>query len=187
MRRLLAYLVSFGLIIISQQSLAAEKTLTIVHSNDLHSHFLGAPSNIAYSPSITGNDDTLGGFARIAAVIKTVKQSRKNSVLVFDAGDGDDPDLAWARRHPDEPNSLQFAFKTDLTGPTGYMWSAWADAGLRAPDYMDYNDHFTAEIAGSPYPGSPLYPLKAVYLVDSTCRSYYGFTPSGDEPGLCSP
>ena len=60
MRRLLAYLVSFGLIIISQPSLAAEKTLTIVHSNDLHSHFLGAPSNIAYSPSITGNDDTLG-------------------------------------------------------------------------------------------------------------------------------
>jgi len=87
MRRLLAYLVSFGLIIISQQSLAAEKTLTIVHSNDLHSHFLGAPSNIAYSPFKTGNDDTLGGFARIASVIKAVKQSRKNSVLVFDAGD----------------------------------------------------------------------------------------------------
>ncbi len=106
-------------------------------------------------------------------------------VLVFDAGDGDDPDLAWVRRHPDEPNSLQLAFKADLIGPTGYMWSAWADAGLRAPDYMDYNDRFTAETAGSPYPGSPLYPLKAVYLVDSTCRSYYGFTPSGDEPGLC--
>ena len=106
-------------------------------------------------------------------------------VLVFDAGDGDDPDLAWVRRHPDEPNSLQLAFKADLIGPTGYMWSAWADAGLRAPDYMDYNDRFTAEAAGSPYPGSPLYPLKAVYLVDSTCRSYYGFTPSGDEPGLC--
>ena len=105
--------------------------------------------------------------------------------LVFDAGDGDDPDLAWARRHPDEPNSLQLAFKADLVGPSGYMWSAWADGGLRAPDYMDYNDHFTAEIAGSPYPGSPLYPLKAVYLVDSTCRSYYGFIPAGDEPGLC--
>ena len=87
MRRLLACLVSFGLIIISQQSLAAEKTLTIVHSNDLHSHFLGAPSNMAYSPFITGNDDTLGGFARIATVIKTVKQNRKNSVLVLDAGD----------------------------------------------------------------------------------------------------
>ena len=86
MRRLLAYLVLLGVILISQQSLATEKTLTIVHSNDLHSHFLGAPSNIAYSPSITGDDDTLGGFARIASVIKAVKQSRKNPVLVFDAG-----------------------------------------------------------------------------------------------------
>ncbi len=107
-------------------------------------------------------------------------------VMIFDAGDGNDPDLAWARRHPDESNSLQFALKYSLTGFTGFMWSAWADAGLRAPDYMDYNDRFSAEIAGSPYPGSPLYPIKAVYLVDSTCRSYYGFTPSGDEPGLCN-
>ncbi|NNK84728.1 MAG: bifunctional metallophosphatase/5'-nucleotidase, partial [Desulfobacterales bacterium] len=87
MRRLLVYLVSIWFILISQPSLAAEKTLTIVHSNDLHSHFLGAPSNTAYSPSVTGDDDTLGGFARIATVIKAVKQSRKNSVLVFDSGD----------------------------------------------------------------------------------------------------
>lgn len=108
-------------------------------------------------------------------------------VLVFDAGDGYDPDLAWVRRNPDEPNSLQIAFKYELTGPTGFMWSAWADEGLRAPDYFDYNDRFTAEIAGSPYPGSPLYPIKALYLVDSTCRSYFGFTPSGNEPGLCPP
>lgn len=108
-------------------------------------------------------------------------------VLVFDAGAGDDPDLAWVRRHPDEPNSLQFAFKYDLIGPTGFMWSAWADEGLRAPDYFDYNDRFTAERAGSPYPGSPLYPIKALDLVDNTCRSYYGFTPSGNELGLCPP
>jgi len=106
-------------------------------------------------------------------------------VLVFDAGDGDDPDLAWVRRHPDETNSLQLAFKFDLIGPAGFLWSAWADGGLRAPGYFDYNDRFGSEIAGSPYPGSPLYPIKALYLVDSTCRSSYGFTPSGNEPGLC--
>jgi len=133
--------------------------------------------------------DTNGDVGGIFPMLMDAPDPELNGyeVLVFDAGHGDDPDLAWTRRHPDEPNSLQFAFKTDLTGPTGYMWSAWADEGLRAPDYMDYNDHFTAETAGSPYPGSPLYPLKAVYLVDSTCRSYYGFTPSGDEPGLCPP
>ena len=87
MKRLLAFLVPFLLIMISQQIIAAEKTITIVHSNDLHSHFLGAPPNIAYTPFITGDDETLGGLARIATVIKTVKQNRKNPVLILDAGD----------------------------------------------------------------------------------------------------
>ena len=87
MRRLLTFLAPFLLIMISQQIIAAEKTITIVHSNDLHSHFLGAPPNIAYTPFITGDDETIGGFARIATVIKAVKQNRKNQVLVLDAGD----------------------------------------------------------------------------------------------------
>ncbi len=87
MKRLLTFLASFLLIMISQQIVAAEKTLTIIHSNDLHSHFLGAPPNIAYTPFITGDDETIGGLARIATVIKTVKENRKNPVLVLDAGD----------------------------------------------------------------------------------------------------
>ena len=66
---------------------AGEKKLTIVHSNDLHSHFLGAAPNIDYTPGITGDDDTLGGWARIATIIKEVKSSRSNPVLVLDAGD----------------------------------------------------------------------------------------------------
>jgi hypothetical protein len=106
-------------------------------------------------------------------------------VLIFDQGDGDDPDLAWVRRHPDESNIIQIAIKYYLTGPSGYMWSVWADDGLKAPDYFDYSDRFTAESAGNPYPGSPLYPIKGLELVDSTCRSWYGFTPTGNEPGLC--
>ncbi|TFG49393.1 MAG: hypothetical protein E4H33_02350 [Anaerolineales bacterium] len=106
-------------------------------------------------------------------------------VLLFDSGEGEDPDLVWVRRNPDELNSLQIAYKNDLIGMTGYLWSAWADDGLKAPDYRDYNDRFTEESAGSPYPGSPLYPIKSVYLVDTTCRSYFGFTPTGNEPGLC--
>ena len=66
---------------------AAAKSLTIIHSNDMHSHFLDAPPNIDYTPSITGDDRTGGGWARIAAVIKQVKQERSNPVLVVDAGD----------------------------------------------------------------------------------------------------
>lgn len=106
-------------------------------------------------------------------------------VLLFDSGEGEDPDLIWVRRNPDNDTSIQIAYKAELIGPTGFMWSAWADDGLQALDHRDYNDRFTEEDAGSPYPGSPLYPIKAIYLYDTTCRSFYGFTPTGNEPGLC--
>jgi hypothetical protein len=106
-------------------------------------------------------------------------------VLIYDAGRGEAPDLAWARRNPDEMNSIQFAFKQSLVGEGGYMWGIWSDEGLKAVDYYDYNDRFSKESAGSPYPGSPLYPIRALFLVDSTCRSYFGFQPTGNEPGLC--
>jgi len=106
-------------------------------------------------------------------------------VLIYDAGQGDAPDLAWSRRNPEELNSLQIAFKQSITGDGGYMWSVWSDEGLKAPAYFDYNDRYTEELAGSPYLGSPLYPIKAIFLVDSTCRSYFGFQPSFKEPGIC--
>ncbi len=105
--------------------------------------------------------------------------------LLFDSGEGDDPDLVWVRRNPEAENSIQIAYKNELIGMTGYLWSAFADDGLKAVDYRDYNDRYTEESAGSPYPDSPLYPIKSVYLIDTTCRSYFGFTPTGNETGLC--
>lgn len=105
--------------------------------------------------------------------------------LVFDSGEGTDPDLAWVRRNPEQPNSLQIAYKTELTNNLGFMFSAWADDSYQDLSLRDYHDHFSEESAGSPYPGSPLYPIKRVFSFDSTCRSYYGFTPKGTEPGLC--
>jgi 5'-nucleotidase len=75
------------LVVEAYSSAAAAKSLTIIHSNDMHSHLLGAPPNIDYTPSITGDDRTSGGWARIAAVINQVKIERSNPVLVVDAGD----------------------------------------------------------------------------------------------------
>lgn len=114
-------------------------------------------------------DDTLNGY----------------ETLIFDGGEGEDPDLVWVRRNPDDTRSLQIAYKNSLIGYTGYMWSAWADDGLNDPGFRDYHDRISEEAAGSPYPGSPLYPIKRIYSFDSTCRSYFGFTPTGNEPGLC--
>jgi 5'-nucleotidase len=65
----------------------AEKALTIVHTNDLHSHLLGHSPNRDYTPDRLGDDETLGGWARVATVIKLEKLSRTNPVLVLDAGD----------------------------------------------------------------------------------------------------
>lgn len=67
--------------------LAGESVLTILHTNDLHSHLLGFPPNIDYTPEPTGDDKTIGGWARIAAVIKNIREERENPVLVLDAGD----------------------------------------------------------------------------------------------------
>ncbi|MBU2646972.1 bifunctional metallophosphatase/5'-nucleotidase [bacterium] len=76
------------LVIAHSSCLYAEgKRLTILHTNDLHSHFLGFSPNGDYSPQITENDTTIGGWARIASVIQSVKEKRDNPVLVLDAGD----------------------------------------------------------------------------------------------------
>jgi len=71
----------------AQTLFATEKALTIIHSNDLHSHLLGAPPNIDYTCDRTGDDETIGGWARISTVIREVKRNRENPVLVLDAGD----------------------------------------------------------------------------------------------------
>lgn len=64
-----------------------EKLLTIIHTNDMHSHLLGLSPNLDYSPLKTGDDATLGGWARVATVIKSEKAKRLNPTLILDAGD----------------------------------------------------------------------------------------------------
>ncbi len=105
--------------------------------------------------------------------------------LIFEEGRGEDPDLAWVRRHAEEENVLQIAFKTDLVSNSGFLWSVWADEGLRDVSIYDYNDWYTFEEAGSPFPDHDYHPIQEIYLVDSTCRSWYGYEPEGDEVGLC--
>lgn len=105
--------------------------------------------------------------------------------VVFEGGRGEDPDLAWVRLNPEEPNSLEIAFKADLTGGTGYLWVIWADEGLRDPSRADYNDRFSFAEAGSPFPDHRYHPIQEIYLLDTTCRSWYGYEPAGDEIGIC--
>jgi len=66
---------------------AAELLLTIVHTNDMHSHLQGFAPEGDFTPLVPGDDRTLGGWARIASVIRGVRENRKNPVIALDAGD----------------------------------------------------------------------------------------------------
>jgi hypothetical protein len=106
--------------------------------------------------------------------------------LLFDQGIGSDPDLAWARRFPNDTNAIQLALKPSaINNDAGYLWGAWTDLGAMEPSWFDYNDQFTHAEAGSPLKDTQNYPLKELALMDNTCRWSVGFTPKGNEPGVC--
>lgn len=60
---------------------------TILHTNDLHSRLLGFAPTSDYSPDVTGNDATKGGFARIAGYFDQVERENGQKPLILDAGD----------------------------------------------------------------------------------------------------
>jgi hypothetical protein len=105
---------------------------------------------------------------------------------VFDSGYGISPDEAWIRRDPSHSDRVQIAFLFSLIGSDGeFMWGAWSDEEIQEPAWFDYHDHFTLTEAGSPASESSNYPIKAMALMDNTCRWAYGFTPDGTEIGVC--
>jgi hypothetical protein len=108
--------------------------------------------------------------------------------VVFDQGVGTDPDAAWARISPTDPNSVQIAFKRAvISDDDKFTWGAWAmNESMLNPAWFDYNDHFTVAEAGSSLSElTQYYPLKAFAEVDNTCRWAVGFTPTGSELGIC--
>jgi 5'-nucleotidase/UDP-sugar diphosphatase len=66
-----------------------KQTFTILHTNDLHSNFVGMAPSSDYNPFKLNDDSTRGGFARLAALIANRRDARKDygPVLVLDDGD----------------------------------------------------------------------------------------------------
>jgi len=66
-----------------------KKTFTILHTNDLHSSFIGMAPALDYTPGTRNDDATRGGFERLATLIAARKEARQaqGAVLVLDAGD----------------------------------------------------------------------------------------------------
>jgi hypothetical protein len=106
--------------------------------------------------------------------------------VLFDQGTGDDPDLAWVRLDPNNPNSFQVAYKQSiLGGEKTYTAGVWAGTELD-PALFDFNDHMKHEDAGAANPDiANFYPIKGLSELDNTCRLGIGFNPSGVEPGIC--
>ncbi len=107
--------------------------------------------------------------------------------LVFDQGRGDDPDLAWARVSPDDPNTIHIAVKQSLlAGDTAFLAGAWAGNSVLDNALFDLNDAFTHEQAGAALVELEYYyPIKGLAELDNACRVSVGFEPTGLEPGIC--
>ena len=66
-----------------------KKTFTILHTNDMHSALIGMGPAADYTPFTLNDDATRGGYARLASLIATRRQTRGGDgpVLTLDAGD----------------------------------------------------------------------------------------------------
>jgi 5'-nucleotidase/UDP-sugar diphosphatase len=66
-----------------------KKTFTILHTNDMHSSFIGMGPASDYTPFTLNDDTTRGGYARLAGLIAKRKaaQATQGPVLILDAGD----------------------------------------------------------------------------------------------------
>jgi len=66
-----------------------KKTFTILHTNDMHSNFVGMGPASDYTPFTLNDDATRGGYARLGALIAKRRRAREaqGPVLVLDAGD----------------------------------------------------------------------------------------------------
>ncbi|MDI9605189.1 MAG: bifunctional UDP-sugar hydrolase/5'-nucleotidase, partial [Bacteroidota bacterium] len=65
----------------------AGKKIVILHTNDLHSHITGCAPESDYTPLTVNDDNTRGGFARIASIFKEEKGGEGEITLVLDGGD----------------------------------------------------------------------------------------------------
>ena len=92
-REFLAGAAAVGVTILLPGGLSAaldgKKTFTILHTNDMHTSFIGMGPAADYTPFALNDDATRGGYARLAAQIAKRKAARQGQgpVLVLDAGD----------------------------------------------------------------------------------------------------
>ena len=78
-----------GALAAAAQEKTMKKTFTILHTNDMHSAFIGMGPSSDYTPFTLNSDATRGGYSRLASLIATRRKARAGDgpVLILDAGD----------------------------------------------------------------------------------------------------
>lgn len=110
--------------------------LVILHTNDMHSKITGFGPESEYTPFSLNDDNTLGGFARLASLITNEREVNENSLLVLDDGDF----LMGTIFHALEP---QTGFQLHLMKQIGY------DAVTFGNHEFDFGTKPLAEIINS--------------------------------------
>jgi 5'-nucleotidase/UDP-sugar diphosphatase len=92
-----------------------QKTFTILHTNDMHSAFIGMGPAADYTPFTLNDDNTRGGYARLAALIATRRaaQGSQGPVLTLDGGD-------YSMGTPFAAASRELGGELQLMGRMGY-------------------------------------------------------------------
>ncbi len=128
------------------------------------------------------NDDVGNKFPRVP---DPPNSGNGYDTLVFDSGQGDDPDLAWVRVHPGKPAVLELAFKASgIYNDPRFKWLAWTDEGVDNRAGSDYHDTFDHPVAGDPIVGQTYFPSQSINELDNTCSIIWG-APQGQDPDLC--
>jgi len=83
--KLIKTLTITAILLIAQVSVSQK--LVILHTNDMHSMLTGFGPELSYTPMSVNDDPTIGGFARLATLLKEEKAKLPNSTLIVDAGD----------------------------------------------------------------------------------------------------
>jgi len=115
------FLLLYAFMLGSSLLYAQTSKLVILHTNDMHSKLTGYGPESDYSPLVLNNDKTVGGFARLATVIKQTRAQNPDNMLLLDDGDF----LMGSIFHAAEP---QTAFQLQLMKKLGY-------------DYVGFGNH----------------------------------------------
>ena len=91
---------------------------------------------------------------------------------------------AYVRRSPDSSSTYQIAVLNEILSDL-YIWRVWLEGENFYPGWVEYNDRYTLEQAGSPYLYSPNYPVKELSSLDNTCLHFFGGELSQPQPGHC--